>query len=360
MKFIITQSDLNHALRLVGKAVGSAKMHPILCNVLLRVKPGSLEATCYNIDMGIRHTTVALAEEHGSITVPYKLLSEIVYKIDRQSEINFETNGESLILKTSNSCYRLSTTSAQDFPDLPVIDSKNSIDLTVSESLRAVLSCCSTDESKQILTGIHFRAASDELRLESTDGHRLSIRKQSCESTDIDVVIPAKTMQQVLRIDSPQISISFDKYQASIAVDDSTTIVSRVLDGTFPDVDQLIPKTFKHTLTVDRRKMLETLERIAIICCDGSNIVKLKSEDEFGNLLIQAESETGHGSENMPSTGTLPDIAFNVNYLIDGIKQFQGDEIELLTITSMTPAIIKCAKNNDNIYLVMPVQIRQS
>jgi DNA polymerase-3 subunit beta len=106
--------------------------------------------------------------------------------------------------------------------------------------------------------------------------------------------------------------------------------------------------------------MLETLERIAIICCDGSNIVKLKSDDEFGSLLVQAESETGHGSENMPSTGTLPDIAFNVNYLIDGIKQFHGDEIELLTITSMTPAIIKCAKNDDNIYLVMPVQVRQS
>jgi len=360
MKFIITQSDLNHALRLVGKAVGSAKMHPILCNVLLCVKPGSLEATCYNIDMGIKHSTVALVEKSGSITVPYRLLSEIVAKIDREAAINFETDGESLVLKTPNGCYRLSTASAEDFPDLPVIDSENSIDLSISDSLKAVLSCCSTDESKQVLTGVHFKAASSKLRLESTDGHRLSIRKQSCESGDIDVVIPAKTLQQVLRVDSPQISISFDKHQASIAIDDSTTIVGRVLDGTFPDVDQLIPKSFKHTLTVDRKKMLETLERIAIICCDGRNIVKLKQEDEFGNLLIQAESEISCGSENISSTGTLPHIAFNVNYLIDGIRQFQDDEIELLTTTSITPAVIKSTKSDDNVYLIMPVQVRQS
>lgn len=359
MKFTVAQSDFYYALKVVSKAVGSARMHPILCNVLLEAVDGKLAVTCYNIDLGIRTNIVAIAEKGGAITVPHKLLTEIVGKIDRQSAINVVADDEQLILQTPAGKYKLAAKSAEDFPDLPKINSDKAATISIADSLRAVLSCCSQDESKQVLTGIHLVADGKTLRLEATDGHRLSIRKQPCEASGLNLLIPAKTMQQVLRVDSPTVSISSDDYQTSIAIDDDTTIVGRVLDGTFPDVDKLIPGSFQHTLTVNRRKLLDSLDRLAIVSDEGRNIVKLKASDELGDLEITAESETGSGVESLMAMGTLPDLAFNVHYLIDGLRHLESEEVEIKAITSITPVIVKESNNDDSIYLVMPVQARQ-
>lgn len=359
MKATVSQSDLNHALKLVSRAVGSARMHPILCNVLLKASGGKLSATCYNIDLGIDSSMIAVVELSGETTVPHRLLADIVSKIDRQAAINMELSDDFLTLRTPAGCYKLAALSAEDFPDLPAVTNADAAVISIADSLKAVISCCSTDESKQVLCGIHLVANGKTLRLESTDGHRLSVRKRPCAIDGIDLLIPGKTMQQILRIDSPEISISSDKHQVSIGFDDGTTIVGRVLDGSFPDVDKLIPSDFQHSLQVGRRPLIESLERLSIISDSGNSIVKLKAADEFGDLSITSESETGSGSESLMSNGTLPDLSINVHYLLDGIKNLSSDDIEIKANSSLTPVVIKEKDCDDNIYLVMPVQVRK-
>ncbi len=358
MKLTISQSDLNHALKLVSRAVGSARMHPILCNVLLKASGGKLSATCYNIDLGINSSMIAVVESSGETTVPHKLLADIVSKVDRQAAINLELVDDFLTLRTPAGCYKIAAMSADDFPDLPTVADANAAVVSITEPLKAVLSCCSNDESKQVLTGIHLVANGEVLRLESTDGHRLSVRKQSCSIDGIDLLIPAKTMQQVLRVDSPEISIASDKHQVSIGFNDGTTIVGRVLDGSFPDVDKLIPSSFEHSLYVDRKALIDSLERLAIVSDGGNSIVQLKAADEFGDLSVTAECETGSGSESLMSNGTLPDLCINVHYLLDGIKTLSSNDIEIKANSSLTPVIIQEKDCSDNIYLVMPIQAR--
>jgi len=302
---------------------------------------------------------MAVVELSGETTIPHRLLADIVSKIDRQAAINLELVDTFLTLRTPAGCYKLAATSADDFPSLPTVADKDAAVVSIAEPLKAVLSSCSSDESKQVLTGVHLVANGKTLKLEATDGHRLFVRKQACKIDGIDLLIPGKTMHQILRIDSPEISICSDGHQVRIGFDDDTTIISRLLDGQFPDVDKLIPPTFQHTLCVNRKSLIDSLERISVVSDSGSNVVGLSTSEELGSLLIAAECETGSGSESLTRTGTLPDLFFNVHYLLDGIKNLSTDDIVIKANNSTAPVIIQETDCDDSIYLVMPVMKRK-
>ena len=359
MKLTLTQSDLNQALKLVSRAVGNGKSHhPILASVLLKADDGNLSVTAYNLELGITTGVLSIVDEKGATAVPYKLLSDIVSRLDQDAAISVQHKDDFLFLKTFAGTYKLATAPANDFPDLPVVDTGVAAKLSILDALKAVLTCCSADECKQALTGVHMAVQDKVLRLEATDGHRLAIRKLPCDSPDLDLLLPSKTMQQLLRMDAAQVSILSSKHQVTIADEDGTTVVSRTIDGTFPGVDKLIPKTFEHHLSVDRRRLIQSLERISAISSGGTNIVKLTADEAIGILSITAECETSSGQESIACGGTLPDLAVNVTYLLDALKHFEGESVEIKANGPTTPVVMKPDDSDDELYLVMPVQVR--
>ena len=348
MKLVTSQFELHNALRLVARAVGNGRTHAITAGVLLHAADGILTVTGYDMELGITTAISASVEAHGATVVPHRLLSDIISRLDASEVVSLAISGNRLALVSLSGSYSLSVASADDFPALPVVDDANGIAIDLVGPLAAVMPAASTDASKQLLQGIHLATG----RVEATDGHRLAICAIDSDA-ELDVVLPVRCLQQVRQ----PATIAIDKGQVGIALADGTQITSRTLDGTYPNVRQLVPTEFAHALTVDRLQLLHALERVAIIAVNHNSIVKLSTATKI--LEITAEADANGGAESIVTTGTLPDLAINVHYLIDGLKTMGAKSVTISANTTTTPVTLTPDGKDGHTYLVMPVQIRE-
>ena len=345
MKLTLTQPDLNQALRSVSRAVGTGRnSHPVLAHVLLAASDGNLRVTAYDLDLGITTPVVAAVDTAGAVTIPYRLLADIIGRLSPADVVTLATDGTEVTVTTLSGSYKLSGGPAEDFPALPAIEPSEAVCVAFEP---AVLAAASTDEAKQMLTGINVSITSGTITQAATDGHRLSMRSYATEAGDMAFTIPARSIR---RIDG-DVLLTIDKHQAAMVTADGTTIISRLLDGTYPNVQQLIPTGYKHTLTCERKQLLHALERVAVI----GDIIKLTVTD---HLIITAETDAGSGAESLATTGTLPPCAFNASYLIDGLKGLPGDTVTISANGPTTPVVLTPSGIDGVTYLVMPVQIR--
>lgn len=349
MKLTCSHADLNAALRTLSRAVGTGKTHPILAGVcMVATDDGELHLTAYDLELGIHATIPAAVTTAGSAVVPYRLLSDIASRLS--DAVSLVVDGTRLTLAAAGGSYSLSIASADDFPALPVVKADAGDLVDISDPLSAVLLACSADAAKQILTGAHIVADGAQLRLEATDGYRLATRTMPCDAAALDVVIPARTLQMVRQ----PAAIACDNAHAAITLADGTRIISRILDGAYPNAQALIPATFKATLTADRITLLHALERVAVIADQHNSIVKL--EASAAALKLSAEAEANSGIESIAATGKLPTLAINAHYLIDGLRSMGGDTITIQANSPTAPVVL--LGEPGQIYLLMPVQVR--
>ena len=349
MKITTSQADLNAALRAISRAVGSGKTHPVLAGVhLIATADGQLHLTAYDLELGISTTIAAAVDTPGTTVVPYRLLSEIISRLS--DAVSLAVDGDRLTLTASGGSYSLSVGSAGDFPALPVVTAAAGAPVDLSGALAAVLLACSGDAAKQLLTGVHMAADGTTLRLEATDGHRLATRTMPSDAAALDVTIPARTLQLVRQ----PASIAVDTAHAAITLADGTRIISRILDGAYPNAQSLIPTAFKATLTADRIVLLHAIERVAVIADQHNSIVKLATTGKA--LQLSAEAETNSGIESIAITGKLPTLAVNAHYMIDGLRSLDGDTVTIQANEPTTPVVL--TGDPGQTYLVMPVQVR--
>jgi DNA polymerase III subunit beta len=173
------------------------------------------------------------------------------------------------------------------------------------------------------------------------------MRSYATEAADMAFTIPARAIRRI----EGNVLLAIDKQQAAMVTADGTTITSRLIDGTYPNVQQLIPTSYEHTLTCERKQLLHALERVAVI----GDIIKLTVTD---HLTITAETDAGSGAETIATTGTLPPCAFNASYLIDGLKGLPGDAVTISANGPTTPVVLTPSGIDGVTYLVMPIQIR--
>jgi DNA polymerase-3 subunit beta len=247
--------------------------------------------------------------------------------------------------------YGLAVSDAADYPAMPVVEAP-SADLDITAGVRACLVAASSDASKQILQGIHLASG----YMEATDGHRM-IRLPVALPDGINLTLPASTMKL---LQDRTVGIAAAAGQAVIDAGDGITIYSRILDGTYPDVAKLIPPTFEHTITLDRHRFARCLERVALIAEAHNNVVNLLIGDK-GTMVISAEADASNGTEAIKYTGKAGKLAlaFNVHYLLDGLKAFRSAESVTLSANgATTPVVLSPPVPSDQTYLIMPVQIR--
>jgi DNA polymerase III subunit beta len=257
--------------------------------------------------------------------------------------------GTEVTVTTLSGSYKLSGGVAEDFPALPAVEVSEAVCVAFEP---AVLVAASTDEAKQMLTGINVSITSGTITQAATDGHRLSMRSYATESGDMAFTIPARAIRRI----EGNVLLAIDKQQAAMVTADGTTITSRLIDGAYPNVQQLIPASYEHTLTCERKQLLHALERVAVI----GDIIKMVASDLIGEkkLTIYAETDAGSGIETIASTGTLPTCAFNASYLIDGLKGLPGDAVTISANGPTTPVVLTPSGIDGVTYLVMPVQIK--
>ena len=347
MKLITSQADLDHALRTIAPAVGVRSSHPILDCCLITAGGGNATITGFNLDLGITVTIPAAVDTAGTVALPYRLLAGLVSRMDDGEAVEIADGAVS----SSASSYGLAAQDADDYPEMPVIDAPGtSLDMTAG--VRACLMAVSTDASKQVLQGIHLADG----YMEATDGHRL-VRLAVDLPDGINLTLPGSTMKL---LQDRMVTIVSASGQAVIDAGDGITIYSRILDGTYPDVAKLIPPSFEHIITLNRHRLARCLERVALIAEAHNSVVKLLISDK-GTMIISAEADANNGTEAIKYDGKAGklSIAFNVHYLLDGLKVFRSSENVTLSANSQTTPVVICSDNNDNdLYLIMPVQVR--
>ena len=375
---------LNSALQLVSRAVATRPTHPVLANVLLTADAGSnrLSLTGFDLSLGIQTSLAASVETSGAITLPARLLGEIVSRLSSDSPVTLavDDSGEQVQLTSLSGSYQMRGMSADDYPDLPMVESGMTLKLQperLVQALKGTLFASSADEAKQLLTGVHLKFNQRALEAAATDGHRLAVLNvedalQDAAVTDaVDdegfaVTLPSRSLREVERLmaswrsDEP-VSLFCDRGQVVFLAADQM-VTSRTLEGTYPNYGQLIPDGFTRTFGMDRRALIAALERIAVLADQHNNVVKFSSQPEDGVVQISADAQdVGSGSESLPSNleGDAMQIAFNVRYLLDGLKAMGSDRIVLHCNAPTTPAVLRSEEASEAFtYLVMPVQIR--
>jgi DNA polymerase-3 subunit beta len=346
--------------------------------VLVKVDEEAQQVTLIGFDetMGIQTSFKANVEEPGELTLPAKLFESIVARLPQEDIAIAETEEDAAVTITSSSGeYQVRGLSAEDYPSLPVIEEGQAAELSVEallEGLRGALFATSADESKQVLTGVHLMAEPETLEFAATDGHRLAVVKTSDESgssadkdAKMDVTVPAKALRDLERMlqgytSSEPISLKFDRTQVIFELGDQI-LTTRLLEGQYPNYRQLIPKQFERQITIDRKQLSDALERIAVLADQKNNIVKLSLDPDQQSVAVSVEAqEVGSGREVVAAqiTGDPLDIAFNVRYLLDGLKALGTNEVQLQCNTATSPSVIIPLGELQMTYLVMPVQIR--
>jgi DNA polymerase-3 subunit beta len=373
MKLTVTQADLSAALSLVNRAVASRPTHPVLANVLLTADAatGKLNLTGFDLNLGIQTSIIAAVETSGAITLPARLLGEIVSRLAADSPITLsaDDDDEQVKLTSKSGSYTVRSMPADDFPDLPTAPATSPVVLNAEaliSGLRATLFASSNDESKQLLTGVHLKLDGDTLECAATDGHRLAVlqlQQSSVADVAFDLTIPARSLRELERMltgsNHESLSLYADKGQVVVSYG-SQILTSRSLDGTYPNYRQLIPASFSRAIQLDRRNLIAALERVAVLADQHNNVVKL-STDATGQLVIAADvQDVGSGSEALAAeiNGKPIQIAFNVRYLLDGLKAMADPEIVLNCNEPSTPVVLRGENSEAFTYLVMPVQVR--
>ena len=377
MKLICSQNDLNSQLSLVNRVVPSRPSHPVLANILFDVDADEqrVKMTGFDLSIGIQTSFKAQIETGGTITLPAKLLSDIVSRLPGGDITLDDEAGDLLITITATSGrYQVRGLSAADYPELPTVREGDLASLPVdmlTEGLHGSLFASSSDETKQVLTGVHLTSEADGLEFAATDGHRLAVVKtigedgNTTSAAEFDVTVPGKALRELERMlqtgtATEAIALQFDQGQLVVEWEDKR-LTSRLLEGQYPNYRQLIPRQFGRQLTIERRLLVEALERISVLAEQKNGIVKLEASNSRREVVLTVDApDVGSGKEAVPAqiTGEDLEIAFNVRYLLEGLKAINTAEVQMQFNNPTSPAVVTPVGGMKMTYLVMPVQIR--
>lgn len=386
MKIVCSQSDLKNNLSLVSRAVPSRPEPPVLGNVLIKASETTQKVSLIAFDgsLGIKTKFNAEVIEGGSITLPARLLNDIVTRLP-EVEITLSVPDENANVATISSTsgqFQLTGIDAAEFPELPTIDAGQQIELPIAilnEGLGGCLFAASTELSKQILTGVHLKTqglgqngSGDVLEFAATDSHRLAVvatdlnreSEATIELPKLAVTIPAKALRELERIvsdakETDKVQVNFDERVMVFELGDRL-LTSTKISGDYPAYGQLIPQNFSREIVLDRKRLLNSLELVAVLA-QKNNLVKFSLNNDASELVVSADDQDiGNAEQSLSAEiiGEDIEIAFNIKYLMDGLKALPTTEIKMQLNEWNQPVIFSPLGGLQMTYLVMPVQIR--
>lgn len=376
MKFKISKEHFSTGLRQVTNVVSSKPQMAVLNNVLIKAEGGNVMLTTTNLELGIRCSIKAEVEEPGDITLPVKKLAAIINAMPQQEVVVESSDGQTARIRSGRSDFnRFNGLKAEDFPALPSFMDQHSYELPPQElalMLRSVSYAQSTDENRYILNSVFFNFSEGKLSLVATDGRRLAMISRDMKIDHEDegsIILPAKTVTELEKLLSQgkMVKISFNERQVAFDIEvgeessnsgltGSIYLVSKIVEGSYPNYKQVIPKEAEHRIKVERELMLETVQRVALMTNDKQNSVKLKIADNC--LEISGESaELGEAKEPIEVEYTGPEvkIGFNPEFLLSPLRNLTKDEVFFEFKDEMSPGVFKTLDNF--LCVVMPLRI---
>jgi DNA polymerase-3 subunit beta len=366
LKFRCERDVLVEALGTAGRAAaGRGGSMPILGGVRLSVSGDGLEVTGTDLDLTITVTGVVSGSGDGVVVAPGRLVTDIVRALE-PGAVSMEADEEELRIASGRSHFTVRTHPAGDFPRLPV-PTGDTVSLEAQglmEALRQVTRAASNEESRPILTGVLMAAEEGGLRLVATDSYRLAVR--DLEGVGIlgegqKVLVPSRALNELLRLlgSSPAggVSLRLGAHDATFSVG-SVTLTTRLIEGEFPNYRALIPANYPNRLTVGREALLDAVRRVKLLARDATTPVRIALRPN-GIELTVITTDWGTATEDVDAKyeGAEMTVAFNPNFLIEGVEAVTGDEVALDTLDALKPATLRPIDSDSYLYLLMPVRV---
>ena len=377
MKFKINRDHFSSGLQLVSSVVGARKTMPILQNVLIEAKNSEILLTTTNLDLGIRCSLRADIEEEGTVTLPVKELGRIIREL-ADMEVCVETNNSpKATISTRGSIFNVIGMESKEFPPLPTIEENKTLSLDRQElilMLKSVSYAQSVNEERYMLKGVFFQIDKDGLSLVATDGRRLAVcQKESSVHEECigEFILPSFTVAEIEKIppigDDVDIAFTDRQVALSMKVGESKDnpngftgkiyLVSKVVEGKYPNYKQVIPKDdFQHA-EIERELMLECVNRAALVS-DEKVTLRVKSNE----MEITGQSTLGDACESMGVSfeGDETVVSFNPKFLLDPLRSISKDKIKLEFRDDMSPGVFKVEKTKESsvsiLCVVMPIR----
>jgi DNA polymerase III subunit beta len=372
MQVTLERSNLLKSLNHVHRVVERRNTIPILSNVLLRADGGSLEMKATDLDLEINEATPAMVERGGSTTVPAHLLYDIVRKLPEGGEVSLSTNAEgtSMSVVSGRSNFRLQCLPQSDFPELTAGTFSHSFRLPAT-AIRGLIDktqfAISNEETRYYLNGIYLHVIDVngdlKLRAVATDGHRLARAEHDAPSGSEGmpgIIIPRKTVSEVQKLlDEPDVIVTVELSESKIRMTiGSVVLTSKLIDGTFPDYQRVIPSGNDKKLTIDRQSFAQAVDRVSTISSERGRAVKLAISD--GNVVLTVNNpDSGSATEEVAASydSEQVDIGFNAKYLLDITSQLTGSEAIFMLADSGSPTLIRDSADENALYVLMPMRV---
>lgn len=362
MKLKVTQENLAKALTHVARVASTRGTLPVLANVLLSVEENRLKLAATNLDIAISCHVGAQVQEGGSLTVPARLLQDLVSSLP-SGVIELEQDDLRLKIRTDHYKSVVNGVSAEEFPVMPAIEKGTAWSVPAQQckdSLQQVLLAASNDESRPVLTGVYFHVLEGKLYIASTDSYRLAEKRITKLSQDITLLIPASALQDLLRIISDKkedVQVQCDDQQVLFTVGD-IELVARLIEGNYPDYQKLIPQKFDTVATLSRSDFINITKVTSLFARESAGSIVLSVDGSSGSVWVRAvASQLGENDASaVAEVVGGGEITLNSRYLLEALQVIEGDTVQIKFNGKLEPVVITSPEDDGYLHLIMPLK----
>ena len=366
MNFTITRQNLHNGLAAVSASIPSKTTLPVLSNILFEAKEDAVWMSGTDLDVAVRVKVPADVKELGRLTAPGKKLQEITRELPEQP-VEVATRGEQIELKCGRSNFKLNGLPADEFPSLAEVDFSEGWTVTgkdVNGLIHHTTFAVSTEESRPILNGVLWELREGSMRMVATNGHRLArmgVPAESGGAPSADFIVPPGALQHVQRLFKDDDTIEGARSGNHLGFRaDSTEVYTRLIEGTYPNYDQVIPRDNDKVATIDKKALESAVRRMAVVASDQTHRIRLKFEPGRVHLnVLTPDLGEGHDELEIGYDGEELEIGFNANYLLEVLRYMPTDEVDVAFKAPERAVTIEPSGDNDIDYLclVMPLRL---
>ncbi len=369
MKLSVMQENLARGLSVVSRAVSTRSTLPVLANVLLRTEDGGLKLTATNLEIGITYWVPGKIETDGATTVPARLLTDLVGSLPGAERVDLELKGsDTLQLRCGPFETHVKGIDADEFPAIQTAGERPTTRVNqgiLRRALEETIFAAASDEARPILTGVLARFEGDRLTFAAADNYRIAVKTVTTLDAvpETSVVIPARALAEVVRIlgdvdDPVEIVLAQARNQVLFHLE-GIDLVSRLIDGQFPNYQQVLPASHTTRAVVDRAELLKAVRPAALIASSSANIIKLQiGVDGSAGVMVTANAEVGdyEGRVDAEVEGDGTTIAFNARYLNDVLTNVEADRFAIELNGPLSPGVFRPVGDDQYVHVVMPVR----
>ncbi len=363
------QENLARGLGIVSRAVSSRSTLPVLSNVLLRTEDAGLKLTATNLEIGITAWVAGKIDAEGALTVPARLFNDLVAGLPAGERIDLESDDNTTLrIKAGRYQTQLRGIDAEEFPVIPSPGERPTTRVNQKDlrhALSEVVFAAASDEARPILTGVLTRLSGDKLTLAAADNYRIAVRSLAILDAveDTSLVVPARSYAELMRVmtdsDEPvDIMLANSKSQVLFHVND-IDIVSRLIDGQFPNYQQVLPSSHSTRAVVERDELLKAVKLSALIASSAANVVRLRlGDDGSGMINVAAAADVGEAQGDVEAAieGEAVQISFNARYLQEALQSLTQDQLALEFAGPLSPGVLKPIDDEEYVHVIMPVR----